>query len=284
MTVSPLTPREGRALAQGPFDGVPDHLGAPLAHWLRGRLVAPPPLVNLFGPSGPTVRTGTLHRVTLAARIALPGHADPMDELNYILTWHRDQEEFLDFLHFSLQVIQVSPEDVRILDRILKYGGSTWRATERGLERRVDPMAQEAFSSATAPEDATSAELEEAWRNAFGRDPNPSDAWDHAIKAVEAVLIPVVVPQQDKPQLGHVLGALDRQGHLWRLGLPGADESHSVGPPVCLLRLLWPNPDRHGGDSEHSRPPTLDEAQAVVQLAVTIVQWARAGQITRKAS
>jgi hypothetical protein len=46
-----------------------------------------------------------------------------------------------------------------------------------------------------------------------------------------------------------------------------------------MLRLLWPNPDRHGGTN--SRQPSLDEAQAVVHLAVTIVQWARADLLTR---
>jgi len=40
-----------------------------------------------------------------------------------------------------------------------------------------------------------------------------------------------------------------------------------------MLRLMWPNPDRHGGES--SRQPSLVEAQAVVHPAVTIVQWAR---------
>jgi len=46
-----------------------------------------------------------------------------------------------------------------------------------------------------------------------------------------------------------------------------------VAPLVSMLRLMWPNPDRHGGES--SRQPSLVEAQAVVHPAVTIVQWAR---------
>jgi hypothetical protein len=48
-----------------------------------------------------------------------------------------------------------------------------------------------------------------------------------------------------------------------------------------MLRLLWPNPDRHGSP-QNRRTPTLQEAQAVVHLAVTIVQWGREGQIVRK--
>jgi hypothetical protein len=79
--------------------------------------------------------------------------------------------------------------------------------------------------------------------------------------------------------LGHVIGARDRQGHLWRLGLPGADTGQSVAPPVAMLRLMWPNPDRHGGSPEHHRVPTIEEARTVVHLAVTIVQWGREGMI-----
>jgi len=47
---------------------------------------------------------------------------------------------------------------------------------------------------------------------------------------------------------------------------PGADLK-------VLLRLIWPNHDRHGGGA--TRIPSLREARAVVQVAVTIVQWYR---------
>lgn len=79
--------------------------------------------------------------------------------------------------------------------------------------------------------------------------------------------------------MGHVIGARDRRGHLWRLGLPGADAGQSVAPLVAMLRLMWPNPDRHGGSPEHHRVPTIEEARSVVHLAVTIVQWGREGMI-----
>ena len=164
-------------------------------------------------------------------------------------------------------------------DRTLARGGSIWWATAHGLERRVDPTVTAAFESATGTGDVASAELTEAWIRAYGRDPDPSDAWDHAIKAVEAILIPIVVSEQDKPQLGHVIGALDRRGHLWRLGLPGADAGQSVAPLVAMLRLMWPNPDRHGGSPEHHRVPTIEETRSVVHLAVTIAQWGREGMI-----
>ena len=59
----------------------------------------------------------------------------------------------------------------------------------------MDPTVTAAFESATGTGDVASAELTEAWIRAYGRDPDPSDAWDHAIKAVEAILIPIVVSE-----------------------------------------------------------------------------------------
>jgi hypothetical protein len=50
--------------------------------------------------------------------------------------------------------------------------------------------------------------------------------------------------------------------------------------PLVSMRLMWPNPDRHGGRG--SRQPSLAEAPAVVHLAMTIVQWARAGVISKR--
>jgi hypothetical protein len=49
---------------------------------------------------------------------------------------------------------------------------------------------------------------------AYGRQQDASDAWDHAIKVVKAVLIDVVVPKKKNPNLDHVLGHLQRQGNV----------------------------------------------------------------------
>jgi hypothetical protein len=188
-----------------------------------------------------------------------------------------DEDYCLDVIHL---ILQLEPNGIDRLDAVLAFGGSAWTATDTGLRRRVDSTATSAFERAGEPADIASRELTEAWSNAYNREPDASDAWDHAIKAVEAVLIPVVVPLMDRPTLGNVLGQLSSQPHLWKLGIPGSNDAYSIEPLVSMLRLMWPNPDRHGG--LNGRTPTLEEARAVVHLAVTIVQWARDGQIIRK--
>jgi hypothetical protein len=149
---------------------------------------------------------------------------------------------------------------------------------------RVDPVATEAYDQATTPEHAASAELREAWTTAYGRHTNPSDAWDHAIKSVEAVL---VVPTQAGAHIGHVIRQLDRQAERWdtlirfnQTKAPDNPPHNSMQALVGMLRLIYPNPDRHVG-RDHPLP-SIEETRAVVHLAVTIVQWGRDGQILRR--
>jgi hypothetical protein len=127
------------------------------------------------------------------------------------------------------------------------------------------------------PPEGTARELAEAWTKVFSRDPDASDAWDHAAKAVEASLIPIVVSAQDKPHLGHVMGRLRSQSKKWSLLLPGVNNHHSIEPLISMLDLIWPNPDRHASDNR--RVSEIGETQAVVHLAITIVQWANSGVI-----
>jgi hypothetical protein len=191
-------------------------------------------------------------------------------------------EVMLDLVDAVLHLDRVSGYWVERLDDVLLLGGSVWQVSQdrSQLVRRVDPAATTAFADASSPRDAASAELQAAWGAAYGRNPDASDAWDHAIKAAETLLIPIVTPAKAKATLGDVVGSLSSQGHLWELELAGQDGSGGVAPLVSILRVIWPNPDRHGNSG--TRQPSLLEAQAVVHLAITIVQWARADVLKKR--
>jgi len=193
-----------------------------------------------------------------------------------------NQDVMLDILDAALDVLK-SKSSAASLGAILEQGGSAWtvRADDRGLERRVDPATVSAYMAASAPSDAASVELQEAWNKAYGRNPDASDTWDHAIKAIETVLVPIVEPNNSKATLGNVLG--DLKASPTKLSLKLATSSQTVTNIETLeamLRLIWPNPDRHGGASGATRKPDLDEAQAILQIAITVVQLVRSGVLS----
>jgi hypothetical protein len=190
--------------------------------------------------------------------------------------FEEDWERLLDIIHV---VIQRTPTRLKELDQILSLGGSVYTATERGIEDRVDPTATQAFEEAIQPTDHASTELSEAWSKAYGRDPNASDAWDHAIKAVEAMLRGIVSPNNTQATLGTLIRDLRNGAHKFEFVL--TNDLGGVQTLLAMLQLMWPNPDRHG-DLQQRRTPSPEEAHAVVQLAVAIVQWAREGQIARR--
>jgi hypothetical protein len=189
-----------------------------------------------------------------------------------------DAHTMLDIVDAALYAME--PRSYDKLALVLQLGGSAWtvRKDGRGLEQRVDPATRDAYESASSPDDAASAELNEAWRKAYGRDPDASDAWDHAIKAVETVLVPIVTPNNPKATLGAVLGEMKTNPSALTFHLVSSSRTVSnVQTIEAMLRLVWPNPDRHGGAAGASRTPSLQEAQSVLQVAIAIVHFVRLG-------
>lgn len=188
-------------------------------------------------------------------------------------------DDFLDVVDMHLQLFGQGRESLELM---LRDGGSAWTVAREPLrlERRVSDEEHQLYAAATTPGDEASTELQEAWGKVYGRDPSPSYAWTHAIKAVEILLHPIVSPVNDKATLGSMLAALEAKPAKWTLTL--ATSSKTVGPVEALtamLRLIWPNPDRHGSGSGSSRAPTQEEAEQVVRLAVFVVGWLRTGAL-----
>jgi hypothetical protein len=147
-----------------------------------------------------------------------------------------------------------------------------------GLETPSGPDSDEGLTAATAIQDNASGHLAAAWAKAYDRHPDASHAWDNAIKAVEATLRKSISPDNKRATLGTLIRDLRDGAHKFQLVL--TNEQGGVRTLLAMLQLMWPNPDRHEGPN--SRTPTIEEARAVVQLAVTIVQWARDDQIVRR--
>lgn len=261
----PLSVRRGRREPAGPVEGVPKYMFPQLHTWILDELRA------AFG------HDQDIYEVAAAVEFEFTGRKDPLQSLAE--AYAADEDLMLDVIDALLQLHWDWPQK-RALKEILERRGSVWtvRTDGKGLERRVDVATSEAFQLATTPRDEASTELSEAWRKAYGRDPDASDAWDHAIKAVEAVLGPVASPKNHKPTLGTIIRDLNAKPEKWTFGLQNQGSNlHGTAVLVEMLRFIWPNPDRHAGGA--TRTPDLPEAQAVLQVAINVVHLVRLGII-----
>ena len=147
-------------------------------------------------------------------------------ELNerQVLDWIDGVLHIMAPVRASGRIYRISQNRARELETLLREGHSIWKVSDRydSLERRQDATVTSAAHQATetarsADRAASATRLEEAWSAAYGLHPEPSKAFGQAILAVEAVAVPAIVPNQADATLGHVLGQLSRQGHLYEL-------------------------------------------------------------------
>lgn len=125
--------------------------------------------------------------------------------------------------------------------------------------------------------------MQDAWALAFGRDPNLLEAWNNAIKSIETLLKPVVLPDDEKATIGKMTKALRDKPEKWACFLPDREYSFEgkkivkVGVEVFIdaLSLIGYQPNRHGGGIVEEVDETA--ARGVLFLAVTVLGWLREG-------
>ena len=172
------------------------------------------------------------------------------------------------------------------LDHILSQGGSLWRATERGLERRVEAELQSAADSVFDKKERYAQYLREAWQKAWGLNPDASGAYWDSARAVEAAYKPIVSPDNKTTTLGTIIRDVSNKPTKFRVRLqimiqPG-DGSDNVKRIVAMLELLWKSEfDRHSSDDETvPLNVSIEEAQDAVALATILVHLAQQGGFT----
>lgn len=216
---------------------------------------------------------------------------------------YADNGLFMRILEFALERPFFGYDDdvvygpVENLNRTLEESGSLWTVVADGhgayrLERRVSPETQSAMQQAQEPSGNASDHLRDAWAAAYGRNPNASEAYRHAVKAVEALAVQLAEPNNANATLGSAIGALrgDRApfasilaNSARRIGSPTAIELTGCDTMLAQMDLLWHNQtDRHSpGDTHQVVPITQEQAEWAVHTAIYLVEVLRRGWLHR---
>lgn len=170
------------------------------------------------------------------------------------------------------------------LEKTLATGGSSWRVGVRGgrngLVARMPASVVDIAASVTSSSDRAGEKLAQAWDKVYGPDAQPTDAYVAAVRAVEILICPLVSPKNERATLGTVIRDLRNQTGSWSFVMKHGDGTDTSEEVVAILQLLWKaQNDRHGnGDYADV---TLEEAQAAVLLATTVVGWLAKGMLQR---
>ena len=257
-----------------PAEGVPAWLRAPIVDWVRGS----------FYTQGGYIREDALTALQLAFRLTNP-LATNRELPDLVARVENDQEFALDVLDWMVteseyfrNVLYV-PEWVDQLNQLLHQGGSAWEvaAVAGGYQlsrRAVGPVVDVLEQTAT---DATRAHahLSVAWAKLMGRNPDPSGAYREAVRAVEAVAKPIILPSNDRATLGQIIAAARDKPEKWSTTLGGVDDVRTQMEAVWTGQL-----DRHGTDDEEiPLNVSHEEADAAFSICLNLVRQFVGGHI-----
>lgn len=279
--VEPLSVRSGDRALPSLHAGVPPHLKPALHGWLRiflDRRLQQRVALRM-GRGREPLPTGT--------------EQDLLDVVDYALQLDRAAT---DQLRWSRMLSTVPEggyprlEQVAELAQLLDDAGSIYTVGVRDerlcVLRRVDPTVQAAADHDAAAADPTADPtagqlLRHAWNTAYAREPDPTTAYRDAVRAVEQLACPLVLPHDNRATLGKVISHLKQGGSVrWRFALVDRDDTDTVDPLVAILERLWTGQvSRHGG-GRNSRDQT--QAEAAVHLAATLVQLLATGALARR--
>jgi hypothetical protein len=156
--------------------------------------------------------------------------------------------------------------------------GRTW-----ALRRRVDETATRAVEDAVAKGHDAGALLASAWSTTFQLEPDLVRTYSDVVLAVESAACPVLIPNSPTPTLGTAIAHLKQTTPKWTVAGLDDKEQQSAETLLAMLETIWQNHGRHveqGGKAPE--PVQQDEAEAVLFLAVTVVQWFQRGFVTKK--
>jgi hypothetical protein len=262
----------------GPFEGVPPWLKGALWTWVRDQLTSQSGAIARFRAIAISLRLDIEDARSpnpgtpggLEARLRDQMFADDDLFLNVVDLVARDV--------FPIEAGRGSSllrrsADLSALDRMLRDGASVWHVVDEPkphLQRRLPPEVEELAHTATG---RAAEYLSEAWRQAYGRDPDPSASYAESIKAVEVAAIPVVSPNNPRATLGTIIRDMRAKPEKWSFRL--GEDPAGVDTVIANLDLLWTGHDTRHGSLDPDAPirATQEQAETAAQLAALLVSW-----------
>lgn len=168
------------------------------------------------------------------------------------------------------------------LGRVLRDGRSVYQVGELpngtyGLVRRVDEASARRAEYVMGADAIAVAHLRRAWQLMYQRNPEPGQALNEAVLALESSGRSIITPTDREATLGKMITALRDKPEKWSVAVGTTEQ-------VCdRLSAIWSRQPRHGGDEENPVAPATPElAEAAVHEAVTLVHWFRSGLFQRR--
>lgn len=197
-------------------------------------------------------------------------------------------DTFINFLDYMLVYGDYEEEnaphseetDIEFLEQVLSDSGSKWSVMQIGEDYRIVERIPEGVANsmeeALSGSDAAARKLQEAWLDAFGKNPRASIAYYTAVVAVENAALAVMPVNHPEPQLSTLFSILEADDPKWQLTLRDYDKAPGAKSLAAMLRTLLRGHDSRHGAKEYE-DVSIEQARAAVMLAATLVWWFRSG-------
>lgn len=270
------------------YEGVPAHLAVPLETWARKQIdeygLAATVQLRLrldLGRSAPTAAG------IIAAADGIPSLM--LDVVDLLLTLLYECHKGIDSGAWTPESERRKKEGIGkqllALYFMLHDASSAHTVDLAGvwsLVRRVDATAEAAAGDVIEREGHAAALIKAAWKATFQRDADLEAAYRASVLAVESVACATFNPDDKKPTLGKAIAHLGNTLDRWTVADLDEVQQASSQTLLAMLRTIWHNHERHVGQGgTPPEPVTIEEAEAVLFLAVTVVQWFERGFVRR---
>lgn len=239
--------------------------------------------INSDGHASSSTREDSLREAQIALQYQLGAN---IGQINWNAVrqqiWNLRWDQLLRLVDFLLARPAIYFDLAAKLETTLRRSHSRYCVRVQDSKWRLGTVAPEALTAVleSATGDAHK-HLRAAFNHVYELDPNPSAAYESALKALEAAAGPVIQPKAGRTRLGTMYSTLKSGGAVVDLPLSTTDNTDMDTPGVLremLRAIMVGQTDRHGAGKPV--PVTIDQAKSVVLLVTALVPMFQDGLIT----